>query len=325
MSVEHRPQPEAAGVTSEEAAVARIVTRLSAEYVLGAFQLLIDAHGDIRSGLLVEAINAANVRHLDARTEAGRRARRADGVLPDDVRRPISVARLSESTGLPFESTRRIVQRLIEAGVCVRVEGGVIVPRAIVEGPDAVRLVAANVQYVREFVRKLLAFGLVEEAAPAEAGAWQADVADAAVGRVVARLSAEYLLRALRLLAETYGDIRLGVVAQTIVAANTAHLEAPMGEGWRYSGIDQSPPDAARRPISVLSLARLLGLPYETARQQVRRLIEGGVCVRVEGGLIVPMAVLDSPAAARAMLANVRYVRKFARDLQAIGFDTRGP
>jgi DNA-binding Lrp family transcriptional regulator len=323
MSVEHLSRPEA--VTSEEAAaVARIVTRLSAEYVLRTFQLLIDTHGDIRSGLLVQAINAANVAHLDARTEAGRRAAGVDGVLPDDVRRPISIARLAESTGLPFESTRRIVQRLIDAGVCDRIHGGVIVPRAIVEGPEAVRLASANVRYVGEFVRKLLAFGLVEEVAPAEAGAWQTAVVDAAVARVVARLSAEYLLRALRLLAETYGDIRLGIVAQSIVVANTAHLEAPMGEGWRYGGVDQSPPDQLRRPISVLSLARLLGLPYETARRQVVRLIEAGVCLRVDGGLIVPMAVLESPAAVRAMLANVRYVRKFVRDLQAVGFDSRG-
>jgi hypothetical protein len=311
---------DAEKATSEDAAVARIVTRLSAKYVLSGFQLLIDAYGDIRSGLLMQAINTANIAHLDARTEDGRRPAGPDGVLSDDVRRPVSLVRLSRSAGLPLESTRRIVQKLIDAGDCVRVGDGVIVPSAVVESPVGVHLVTANVRYVRKFVRDLLSFGLVDWAV-SDGGTRQETVQDDALARIVARLSAEYGLQVLRLLAQTYGDILAGVVAQTIVAANTAHLEAPMGEGWRYAGIDQPPPDEVRRPVSASSLARSLGLPYETVRRQVRRLIETGVCVRIKGGLIVPMGVLEQPDAIRATLANVRCVRKLVRDLQAAGVD----
>jgi DNA-binding Lrp family transcriptional regulator len=316
--------PSAAQMVPSDATVARIVTRLSAEYVLSAFQLLIDAHGDVRSGLLVQAINTANIGHLDARTERGRQPAGPGGVLPDGVRRPISIARLAESTGLPVESTRRIVQRLIVVGDCARVEGGVIVPKAVVERPATERMVMANVRYVRAFVRKLLAFGLVEEAAP-RAQAWRPSIEDAALGRLVARLSGEYCLRALQLLVDTYRDIRTGIIAQTIVASNTAHLEAPMGEGWRYAGIDSPPPDETRRPVSVSAVARSLGLPFETVRRHSRRLIDAGVCVRVDGGLIVPMSVLEQPASVSAMLANVRNVRKFVRDLRAAGFDPNAP
>jgi hypothetical protein len=127
------------------------------------------------------------------------------------------------------------------------------------------------------------------------------------------------------LLVDPYGDLQAGIVAQAVVTANTAHLDAPMGEGWRYAGIDQPPPDQVRRPVSVLSLSRSLGLPYETLRRQVRGLIEAQVCVRVEGGLIVPMAVLERPTEAQAMLENVRYVRQFVRNLRALGFDPNGP
>src|SRR5215469_16034134 len=130
------PAPEA---TSEDAAVARIVTRFSAEYVLRALQLLIEMHGDIRTGLVAQAINTANTAHLDVCTEAGRRAAGADGAIPDEARRPIGIARIADTAGLPFESTRRIVQRLIAQGVCVRVRGGVIVPRAAVHRPEAAR------------------------------------------------------------------------------------------------------------------------------------------------------------------------------------------
>jgi hypothetical protein len=146
---------------------------------------------------------------------------------------------------------------------------------------------------------------------------------DAAVARIISRVSSEYILRAMQLLVEAYGDIRTGIIAQTIVTANTAHLDTRGGDGWRYSAIDECPPDEVRRPISIARLAESLGLPFETTRRHVQRLIDTGVCVRVEGGLIVPKAVLDQPPAADAALANVGYVRKFLRDLQAVGLEVR--
>ncbi len=322
MSLQHAP-PAGPQVTEdgsvEDTAIARIVTRLSSEYVLRAFQLLIDSFGDVRAGLLAQVIHTANVAHLDARTEPGQRAAMPDGIIPDELRRPISIARLADSAGLPFESTRRIVQRLIETGACVRVEGGVIVPRAAVERPETVRAVIANAGYVRRFVRDLQAVGLVEHVPPAWPQAAETIDEDGPAVRIVARLSAEYFLRALRLLVDTYGDIRAGIVAQTIVAANTAHLDARTGEGRRYAGIDEAPPDEVRKPISIARLAASLAVPYETMRGQVQRLVESGVCIRVDGGVVVPAAVLERPAMARAMLANVRYTRKLVRDLQAVG------
>ena len=305
---------------ADDAAIARIVTRLSSEYVLRAFQLLIDPFGDIRASMLVLAINTANVAAL-VHSDEGRRDAGPTGTLPDAVRRPISIARLAESTGLPFESTRRIVLRLIHAGICTRVEGGVIVPRTTVERPSIVHAVAANAGYVRRFMRDLRAVGL--DAVAASAGSLTPIGPDAcpAAARTVSALSGEYILRALQLLAGAYGDIRAGIVAQTIVTANTAHIDVRRDEVRRYAGIDETPPDEVRRPISVARLAESLGLPYETARGQVRRLIDAGVCVQLDRGLIVPGAALERPAAARSMLENVGYVRKFLRDLQAIGFD----
>jgi DNA-binding Lrp family transcriptional regulator len=309
---------QAADREAEDAAIARVVTRLSGEYVLRALQLVIGAFGDIRAALLVQAINLANIGAV-YRTEEGRSSAGPDGSLPDELRRPIRIARLADSTGLPFESARRIVRRLIDSGACKHVSGGVIVPRSTVRRPEIVSNAIANVGYLRKFVRGVHSAGLVEPTISSPGPPLDDDVAAA---RVVMGISAEYILRGMKLLAETYGDIRAGVVAQTIVTANTAHLDARTGEGWRYAGIDESPPDEVRRPISIARLAESLGLPYETARQQVGRMIDAGVCRRVDGGLIVPQAVLEQPGAARATLANVAHVRKFLRDLQAEGFDS---
>ena len=153
--------------------------------------------------------------------------------------------------------------------------------------------------------------------------AFEESADDVAVARIVSRLSSEYILRALQLLVESYGEIRTGIIAQTIVTANTAHLDTRGGDGRRYSAIDETPPDEVRRPISIARLAESLGLPFETTRRHVQRLIDTGVCVRVEGGVIVPQSVLEQPDAARAALANVAFVRKFLRDVQAAGLEVR--
>jgi DNA-binding Lrp family transcriptional regulator len=315
--VRSRAESAAQDAIAEDAAVARIVWRLSGTYVLRAFQMAIDAFGDIRAGLLVQVINAANTAPL-ANTETAWRVVGPDGTFPDDIRRPISVSRLADATGVPFESVRRIVRRLIDEDVCIRVEGGVIVPRRVIEGPETARAVMANVGYVRRTVRDLLAAGLTEAASVDPALAGEEPSCDPATVRAVAGRSIDYVLRFLGLLPEMFGDVRAGVVAVTILAANTDHLDKPNGEGSRYAGLDENPPDDVRKPISVSRLAGTLGIPFETMRRQVGRLVDGGVCLRVAGGVIVPAAVMEGPAALRAKTANVAYVRKFLRDLQAV-------
>ena len=300
-----------------DAAIARIVTRQSTAYVLRAFRMLTSNYVDVRAGLIARTIHTANTAHLDPRTEAGRRVAGPDGILPDELRRPIGIKRLSESTGLPFESTRRIVQRLVDGGHCQRVEGGVIVPAEALARPEHADIVIKNFGYLRRFVRDLEASGLVG----AGAIVWtqlQEDIDEGALARSVARVTGDYFLRALQLLAATYRDIRSGIVAQTIVGANTDHLDARGGEGWRYAGIESPVPDSLRKPVPVARLAESLGQPYETTRSQVQRLVSVGVCQRIDGGLIVPGAILEGLVAVRGMLANVAYVRRLVRDLGAL-------
>jgi DNA-binding Lrp family transcriptional regulator len=303
---------------ADDAAVARLVARISSAYVLRLLQLTIETFGDVRAGLVAQAIEAANTGHFDSRNEWGRDVAGPNLTLPNEARRPVSIARLAESLSLPFETTRRIVQRLVDQGACLRVEGGLILPMATVQRPDITAAVAANVGYARKFVRDLQAVGFAEAALFDGTELAAEATQDTFAARVVARLSAQYLLRVCQLIAEVYGDIRYGIVAQTIVAANTAHLDVRGGEGWRYATIEEPPPDDVRRPIRTARLAESLGLPFETVRRYVRRLIDDGACVRVKGGLIVPRQVQERPAAARGSVANVGYVRKFVRDLHAV-------
>ena len=298
------------------AAVAQLVTRLGAEYVLRCFQLLIDTYGDIRAGLLMQAINIANVDYTDAQPEEARRAAGAAGVFPDEMRRPVSVASLADAAGLPFENVRRVVQQLIGAGLCKRIPGGVIVPRATIERPENLRATLANLGYARKFMRDLHAVGLIGRI-PASLTA-AAGEGGTSIARLVIRRSSQYFLGALQLHADIYGDARFGIVALTIISANTAYLDTRGGEGRRYAGIDEPLPDEARRPISIKGIADSLSLPYETVRRRVERMLEANACVRVQRGVIIPAVLLSTPVAIQAMLSNVGYARKFARDLDGI-------
>jgi hypothetical protein len=132
---------------------------VSLEYLVRAFRGLTDAYGDARTGLIVYAISVANTGHLDVRTRDPRIAG-PEGILPDHVRKPVSITQIAKSLGMPFETVRKQVHKLIKAGICVRVDGGVIVPRAANQRPEVVRAVLANLNHVRELVRDLQAIGL---------------------------------------------------------------------------------------------------------------------------------------------------------------------
>lgn len=143
---------------------------------------------------------------------------------------------------------------------------------------------------------------------------------DAALTRRVSRVSNDYLLRALRLLTDIHhGDIVDAIICQAIIAANTGHLNDtrdPLDEAPGSAGL---PADGARKPISILALAGSLGLPFETTRRHVNRLIEIGSCQRVKGGVIVPAGALADPRFLQAAETNLAYVMRFVRGLKRAG------
>ena len=80
--------------------------------------------GDIVTGLVYTAIWTANVKH-NANTEPYT----TRDELGDELRQPVSALAVSKTLGLPYETTRRHVQALIDGNVVVRVgRNGLIVP-----------------------------------------------------------------------------------------------------------------------------------------------------------------------------------------------------
>lgn len=139
-------------------------------------------------------------------------------------------------------------------------------------------------------------------------------------GRLVARLSSAYILRSLQSAAAVYGgDLLLAIVAASIVVANTAHLNNVADKEAPFSGLSQAPPDDVRRPVSINALSTSLGIPFETTRRYVNKLIAAGYCTRVRGGVIAPAEALASPANEAFIVANYANARNFVRDLTKAG------
>ncbi len=110
--------------------------------------------------------------------------------------------------------------------------------------------------------------------------------------RAAARLTTRFVLDLCGVMAEVAGgDLLRGLILTAIVDANVGHLAAQ--ESRDHGSMEGIPPDDLRRPISISALARLLKIPYETTRRHVARLLDEGICIRIEDrGVIVPAAML---------------------------------
>jgi hypothetical protein len=140
--------------------------------------------------------------------------------------------------------------------------------------------------------------------------------------RAAVRLSDAYVLRALRLISDlSGGELLTAIVFRAIVAGNIGYLDGNPLDAAPYSDLETSPPDELRRPVSILSVAGALGLPYETTRRHVRKLVQSGQCEMTKAGVIAPASALTGPHLEAAMLANLANLRRLFRGLKRAGVD----
>ena len=141
--------------------------------------------------------------------------------------------------------------------------------------------------------------------------------------RLVARILSQFFLRQWEIIAKMAdGDLHKALVFSAIVSANVQHISHTSVESHDYSSLENAPPDEARRPVSTHALAQSLGLPYETTRRNVNKLIESGACVRVPGqGLVVTTSYLMSPQNIGNMIQCLTALQWFLASLRRAGFD----
>lgn len=143
----------------EDLAGARVAARAGGDYLLRSLRMLGElADGELLAGLISIAIVQANVTHLGHEEDAG--FRDLTDIPPNEMRRPISILALSNSLGMPYETTRRHVEKMCAAGRCRRVKGGVIVPTEALDTPRHREFLAANLANLRRLYRILRRAGI---------------------------------------------------------------------------------------------------------------------------------------------------------------------
>lgn len=310
------PTPAAPLVTSPPVSPqgdARLTSRLTVGYLLDA---IANARGDNHplDTLLYATISQANVMQISRQADLQVAFAGADDAPPDDMRRPVSMNALAASLSLPFETVRRRVRGLIQAGMCQAVDGGIVVPTAVVSSPQYLRVTTAAYERLGGFYRQLMAYGLLKDLPPANVEL-QPDLVPL---RTVARISTDYLLRVVDSLVRAVGNMIQGLILLEVVRSNTEHLH-PHQRGGEGALADDFVPDGLRRPVSVTEVAQRLGLPIETVRRHVTEMQARGLCVRATGGLLVPAEVLARPAFAQFTAENLTNLNRMFASLSQLG------
>ena len=146
---------------------------------------------DLIDRLLLAAVIQANVAQITRSPELQRAYARLDDVPPDDLRRPVSINAVAASLRMPFETARRRIAGMVQAGVVHMGPKGVIVPQAPLNSPLYRAVSESHYGLVRDLYHRLRGIGLLRDL-PAGSGTWDPERPPV---RMVVRLSTDYLLR----------------------------------------------------------------------------------------------------------------------------------
>lgn len=268
----------------------RISTRLANGFVLDLFKRA--SFGmDVQDTVLIAAITQANLSHLSRDPELQRRYASLSTPMDDALRRPISVNAIAASLRMPFETVRRRVARMAEFGAVEISARGVTVPSGPLGSAAYDMAARANYELVHALYERLTASGLdLPHATTVFGGGFSSD--DPPI-RLVARISADYALRLVEPIATHLGDLVAGMLLMDVIQANTEHFPLdPLSDAALELGPEGFPADHLRRPVRTVELGRRLGLPPETVRRKMLRLVARDRCVPGPKGYIVPGRVL---------------------------------
>lgn len=289
------------------------LTRLSLSYLLD--QIHLSRNGaDIVDRLLIAVIVDANLGPVKQDQELQFTYGTLDAASPDQLLRPVSVNAVAQSVGLPFETVRRRIARLVEAGACVAADGGILVPHEALASPQFKMMSLARFERLKQFYADLVAADALPDFRTSPPGPADApwDRAQPPV-RVVNRILAEHLLRFIEAVMRHAKDPLAALFLLEAVRANTEHVAEPEAEGMFPV------PDGLRRPVTISTLVARLNVASETLRRRAALLERAGLCHRTSEGLVVPAATVALPQALELIADNASNVRRMFARLDQIG------
>lgn len=129
--------------------------------------------------------------------------------------------------------------------------------------------------------------------------------------RIFAYFTAEFMLRAAASIAVAFDhDYESAILFLSVTTQNSQNVMLKRDTRRRYASLATPIDPDLMTPVSRSALARSTGLPRETVRRKVAKLIERGLIVDTPRGLIVPRHVTDNPLYAETLRPQAEGLRR---------------
>jgi DNA-binding Lrp family transcriptional regulator len=254
--------------------------------------------GDLKpiDGLLVLAVNQANIAPLRRDHDARERYGALETPAKDQERRRVSISAIASSLDLPFETVRQRIRRLTEHGVCALGPEGVYVPASYLSSERYLASVLFAYERLKSMYETLARQDLIGRLPTSNY-----DTTEAEPIRGAAALVSDYVLRVAEpFRAETRDTVSALMLMALVVEALTRD-------------------EAETPPLSTRTLAERLKLPGETVRRHGLALAEAGLAVRRGGGLVLQREVLRRPRMTLLLMQNPVHLKRLLDGLAERG------
>ena len=126
------------------------------DYVVSIYSAILrGSRHDPLDALILSTVAVGNVAHLNADKALSLEYAGIEDPEPLEIKRPISRNAVALSLGMSYETARRRIQRLLDAGALVEVDGGLVGANEQTN-PQVVRAMAEqNVILLRRLIRQL--------------------------------------------------------------------------------------------------------------------------------------------------------------------------
>ena len=115
---------------------------------------------DPLDALILSTVAVANVAHLNADPALSLRYGGIDQPEPMEIKRPISRNAVALSLGLSYETARRRIQKLIDAGSLIDTEDGLVGANEVLNPEMVLAMAKQNATLLRRMVRLMREAGV---------------------------------------------------------------------------------------------------------------------------------------------------------------------
>ncbi|MBP7651412.1 MAG: hypothetical protein KA085_09675 [Phenylobacterium sp.] len=139
----------------------RLISRLSMDYVISIYSAVLRGGShDPLDALILSTVAVANVAHLSSDLALSLRYGAIDQPEPFEIKRPISRNAVALSLGLSYETTRRRIQKLIDAGALIDTEDGLVGANEVLNPEMVLAMAKQNATLLRRMVRLMREAGV---------------------------------------------------------------------------------------------------------------------------------------------------------------------